>query len=100
MVRILTKKSVVASMSNTLNAALLIFLVGGYASAQAQVGEGNAATALKSACRIDYRAHCTGSDPAPPIEAACLAQFYVNLSTGCRAALDAYNAPAGETSDP
>ena len=67
--------------------------------AQAQAAENGAATALKSACRQDYRLHCTGNDPAPPVAAACLAQFYVNLSKNCQAALEAYNAPAGETSD-
>ena len=53
--------------------------------------------ALKSACRADYRAHCVGNDPAAPIAAACLAQFYLNLSKNCQAALDAYNAPQSET---
>ena len=51
-----------------------------------QVGQ-----AMKQSCRPDYAAHCIGNDPAPPIAAACLAQFYINLSAGCRAALDAYN---------
>jgi hypothetical protein len=58
---------------------------------------GSTATALKSACRTDYRAHCVGNDPAAPIAAACLAQFYLNLSKNCQAALDAYNAPQGDT---
>ncbi len=48
---------------------------------------------MKASCRTDYRAHCVGSDPSAPIAAACLAQFYINLSKGCQAALDAYNAP-------
>ncbi len=56
-------------------------------------GTANLGVALKSACRTDYRAHCVGNDPAAPIAAACLAQFYVNLSKNCQAALDAYNAP-------
>lgn len=57
----------------------------------------NTGMALKSACRTDYRAHCVGNDPAAPIAAACLAQFYLNLSKNCQAALDAYNAPQSET---
>ena len=75
-------------------ATLLIALIGGSTAAQAQASDGEAATALRSACRNDYRAHCVGSNPAPPIAAACLAQFYVNLSKTCQTALDAYNAPA------
>lgn len=67
------------------------------AAAWAQEGEArNMGAALKSACRTDYRAHCVGSDPAAPIAAACLAQFYLNLSKNCQAALDAYNAPPSE----
>ena len=99
MLRISTKKLVVASMPDILKAALLALLVGSSTAAQAQGSEGNAAAALKSACRVDYRAHCSGNDPTPPIAAACLAQFYVNLSTGCRTALDTYNTPASETPD-
>lgn len=81
-------------MPGILKATLLMLLVGGSTAALAQTGEGDAATALKSACRNDYRAHCIGGNPAPPIAAACLAQFYVNLSKTCQTALDAYNAPA------
>lgn len=68
------------------------------AAAWAQGSEArNNGAALKSTCRTDYRAHCVGNDPAPPIAAACLAQFYLNLSKNCQAALDAYNAPQSET---
>ena len=81
-------------MPRILTAALVVFLMGSSAAAQAQAGNSETASALKSACRNDYRAHCTGSDPAPPIAAACLAQFYLNLSKNCQLALDAYNAPA------
>ena len=59
----------------------------------------NPGVALKSACRTDYRAHCVGSDPAAPIAAACLAQYYLNLSKNCQAALDAYNAPPGDNTE-
>ena len=71
------------------------------AAAWAQGNEtANTATALKSACRTDYRAHCVGNDPAAPIAAACLAQFYLNLSKNCQAALDAYNAPPSTDAEP
>ncbi len=70
----------------------------GPATAWAQdSGAGGAAAAMRSACRSDYRAHCVGNDPAAPIAAACLAQYYLNLSKNCQAALDAYNAPQGGT---
>ena len=55
----------------------------------------NTGVALKSACRADYRAHCVGTDPSAPIAAACLSQYYLNLSKTCQTALDAYNAPPG-----
>ncbi len=79
-------------MLGIFKATLLMLLVGGSTAALAQSSDGDAASALRSACRNDYRAHCVGSNPAPPIAAACLAQFYVNLSKNCQIALDAYNA--------
>jgi hypothetical protein len=54
-----------------------------------------AAQALREACRIDYRAHCTGEKPALAIETACLAQYYVNLSKGCQSALDNLRSDTG-----
>ena len=70
----------------------------GPAAAWAQAGgAASNAAAMKSTCLTDYRAHCVGNDPAPPIAAACLAQFYINLSKNCQAALDAYNAPPSDT---
>ena len=66
-------------------------------SASAQTGPTPAASAaLLQTCRTDYAAHCVGQNPAPPIAAACLSQYYVNLSADCRAALDAYNHPGGD----
>jgi len=85
-------------MSKTLRVALLA-LVCGASGVQAQTRDNAAGAGLKSACRADYRAHCTGNDPAPPIAAACLSQYYVNLSKNCQAALEAYNNPASERSD-
>ncbi len=75
---------------------LIVFamIVNTCGTARAQVSENDRATALKTACRTDYRNHCTGNDPAAPVAAACLAQFYVNLSKNCQTALEAYNRPA------
>lgn len=74
---------------------LVALLAWGPVAARAQ-DAGAAATGMKAACRADYRAHCVGNDPAAPIAAACLSQFYVNLSKNCQAALDAYNTPRSE----
>jgi len=63
------------------------------ALAQSAGASSAAATSMKLSCRTDYQAHCRGSEPSAPIAAACLAQFYVNLSKSCQTALDAYNAP-------
>lgn len=81
-----------------LRLAALALIIGspGVALAQSNGASSAAALSMKSSCRGDYRAHCVGSDPSAPIAAACLAQFYVNLSKGCQAALDAYNAPQSE----
>lgn len=77
-------------------AGLLALAACGPVAAWAQGSDAGAATALKAACRTDYRAHCVGSDPAAPIAAACLSQYYLNLSKNCQAALDAFNAPRSE----
>ncbi len=50
------------------------------------------AATMRARCQGDYAAHCTGDDPAPGLERACLAQYYVNLSEACRTALDAARA--------
>ena len=78
--------------------AVVMLVAGNPAAALAQNRDASSAAAMsmKASCRTDYRAHCVGSDPSAPIAAACLAQFYVNLSKGCQAALDAYNAPQGQ----
>ena len=91
---------VTTSKRKVIQIGLLAFFIGSSTVAQAQVSEGDAAATMKSACRTDYRAHCIGSDPAPPIAAACLAQFYVNLSKNCQAALDAYNTSSNPAPDP
>ena len=82
-------------------AGVSALLACGPAVAWAQGGDAaNTGVALKSACRTDYRAHCVGTDPAAPIAAACLSQFYLNLSQNCQAALDAYNAPPSTDAAP
>jgi hypothetical protein len=55
------------------------------------------AMALKSQCKADYARRCTGNDPPAAIAAACLSQYYINLSIPCRAALDAYKGAATTT---
>ena len=43
---------------------------------------------FRVACDQDYKRYCTGDSPGPALEAACLNQYYINLSLNCRAALD------------
>ncbi len=93
---------VAVSMSpRILCAAIVMLVAGSSAAAFAQSSDSSSATAMsmKASCRTDYRAHCTGNDPSAPIAAACLAQFYVNLSKSCQAALNAYNAPPGQAEE-
>ena len=84
-----------------LYAVIAALVAGSPAAALAQNSDSSstAAMSMKASCRTDYRAHCTGNDPSAPIAAACLAQFYVNLSKGCQAALNAYNAPPGQSEE-
>ena len=80
-----------------LSTSTFLVIAGLAGSAVAQTVPSPAASAaLLQSCRTDYEAHCVGRNPAPPIAAACLAQYYVNLSAQCRAALDAYNHPNGD----
>ena len=58
----------------------------------ALAGGSSTAQTLLSTCRRDYRAHCTGNNPAPTVLAGCLSQYYLNLTRDCQAALDSYNA--------
>lgn len=48
---------------------------------------------FRAACEQDYRRYCVGDDPGAALEAACLSQYYINLSLSCRAALDRQQNP-------
>ena len=50
---------------------------------------------FRAACAQDYRLYCTGDNPGVALEAACLRQYYVNLSLNCRTALDDLQNPTG-----
>jgi len=50
---------------------------------------------FRAACAQDYRVYCTGDNPGVALEAACLGQYYVNLSLNCRTALDGLQNPTG-----
>ena len=88
-----------AAAFRTLTFAMLA-AAGWTGAAAAQDAAAQSAAVLKRTCKPDYQAHCTGSNPAPAIERACLAQFYMNLSSGCRAALDAARAAANGDAPP
>ena len=55
------------------------------------------ATAIRKTCDKDYQAHCQGKYPALALEVACLSQYYVNLSPGCRAALQSLKSAGGQS---
>ena len=83
---------------------LATVVVLGVVASQAALAQSTAASqetgrAMMTACKTDYRAHCTGNNPSPPIAAACLSQHYISLSRGCQAALDAYNNPGQGNED-
>jgi hypothetical protein len=63
---------------------LIIGGIGSIAWAQDTGSQG-----LQAACSTDYHRFCTGDDPGAAIVAACLSQYYMNLSEQCRGALDA-----------
>jgi len=50
---------------------------------------------FRAACAQDYRLYCAGDNPGAALEAACLKQYYVNLSLNCRTALDDLQNPTG-----
>jgi len=50
---------------------------------------------FRAACTQDYKLYCTGDNPGVALEAACLRQYYVNLSLNCRTALDDLQNPTG-----
>ena len=87
-------------MNRTLILVTASFVLAQSAVAQSANPENqNAGQAMTKACTAEYRTHCTGSNPSPPIAAACLSQYYVNLSKGCQVALDAYAHPGQGSND-
>lgn len=54
---------------------------------------------FRMACAQDYRSYCTGDNPGVALQAACLRQYYVNLSLNCRIALDRLQNPTGADED-
>jgi len=49
---------------------------------------------FRAACAPDYRQYCAGDNPGVTLEAACLSQYYINLSLSCRMALDRLQNPS------
>ena len=75
----------------TVSAVMIVCWADAAAAQSTRTPSPQAGEAMKRSCKADYAAHCNGNDPAAPIAAACLAQYYINLSDVCRVALDAYN---------
>ena len=43
--------------------------------------------AIRNACATDFRAYCTGENPADAVATACLKQNFLSLSRECQSAL-------------
>ena len=51
-------------------------------------------SAIRSACRSDYQAHCASVPPGGMASLQCLQQNMSSLSSGCQSAVRAVEAPA------
>jgi hypothetical protein len=76
----------------TSSMALLVLVLAGPAAAQqpsqAQI------SAIRSACRADYQAHCSSVQPGGPAALACLKKNVAALSPACQKAVDAVGGAA------
>jgi len=81
---------------------LLVTILVAAGLVQASAREGDPGAATLRACRSDSSKYCSSLDRMGGGEAACLRQFYINLSQPCQAALDARGsagAPPGGDDD-
>lgn len=87
---------------NILSAACIIGLFAGTALAQQPTAAQQ--NAIKSACRNDFMAQCSGVQPGGQAALTCLQQHSSSLSSGCQQALSAIgsgkSAPAATTAAP
>lgn len=63
-------------------------------ASQISIAQESDLRAFRLACSQDYKYYCTGDSPGVALEAACLRQYYINLSLQCRQQLDQQNAMA------
>jgi hypothetical protein len=68
-------------------------------AAQPVLAQESGGQGLEAACKEDYQSFCSGDNPGVAMEAACLRQYYINLSMPCRAALDQQQNPAAAGED-
>lgn len=82
---------------------LLVAILVAANTTQASAREGDPGAAPLQACRSDSSKYCSDLDRTGGGEAACLRQFYINLSQPCQAALDARGSagapPGGDDDD-
>jgi hypothetical protein len=79
--------------AKTTTAAPAAAAPGGGAAAAAPTTEQKAA--IRSACRSDFMAHCSGVQPGGSAALQCLASNSAKLSSGCRAAVAAISGGGG-----
>jgi len=79
----------------TSSMALLVLVLAGFAGpAAAQQPSQAQISAIRSACRADYQAHCSSVQPGGPAALACLKKNVAALSPACQKAVDAVGGAA------
>jgi hypothetical protein len=77
---------------------LLLGLTGLGVPAAAQQPSQAQISAIRSSCRADFQAHCSGVQPGGRDALACLQKNIAALSSGCQTAVGAAAGPAPQTS--
>jgi hypothetical protein len=74
-------------------ASLLLFIIAGPLAAQQPTSEQR--DAIRSACRNDFIANCSGVQPGTKEALECLLRFEAKLSAACKTAVSAVAASPG-----
>jgi hypothetical protein len=79
-------------------AAAAAILLGSLGLAAAQMPTDAQKNAIRSACRSDFMAHCSGVQPGGQAALSCLQQNMTALSSACRSAVGALGGGGASTS--
>jgi hypothetical protein len=85
--KLVSAASITALLASSSIALLLLGIAGGPAAAQ-QPGQAQV-SAIRAACRADYRANCASVQPGGPAALACLKKNLAALSPECQKAVGA-----------